>query len=128
MDENKEFGMEPDVFQPEPQRPAPAAFEEEPGYAQEEQPVPRRVLRGSMGTARQGYANFDPINLPRYGEDPYRPQYQPPVPVSEPAPEKEERKKKNLVFSLIISAVGVIVIALCTLVFFVFLDGSLSLS
>ena len=95
MDENKEFGMEPDVFQPEPRRPAPAAFEEEPGYVQEEQPAPRRVLRGSMGTARQGYANFDPMKLPRYAEDPYRPQYQPPATVSDPAPEKEERKKKQ---------------------------------
>ena len=95
MDENKEFGMEPDIFQPEPQQAEPPSFEEAPGYAQEEQSAPRRVLRGSMGTARQGYANFDPMKLPRYAEDPYRPQYQPPAPVSEPAPEKKERKKNQ---------------------------------
>ena len=95
MDENKEFGMEPDVFQPEPQRKESPAFEKVPGYVQEEPPVTRRMLRGSMVTAREEYANFDPMKLPRYAEDPYRPQYQPPAPVSEPGPEKEERKKEQ---------------------------------
>ena len=94
MDENKEFGREPELFQPEPQWKAPAAFEEVPGYGQEEQPAPRRMLRGSMASARQGYANFDPVKLPRFAEDPYRPQYQEPVPQRVPTPDKEESEKK----------------------------------
>ena len=39
----------------------------------------------------------------------------------------EERKKKNLVFSLVVTAIGLVVAALCVVVFFVFLDGSFSL-
>ena len=95
MDENKEFGMEPETFQPEPQWQAPAANEEMPGYRQEEQPAPRRMLRGSMGTARPGSPNFDPMKLPRFAEDPYRPQYQVPVSEAVPPSEKAESGKKE---------------------------------
>ena len=95
MNENKEFGIEPDFFQPEERQTAPAPFEEVSEYVQEAQPAPRRMLRGSMGAGRQEPANFDPMKLPRFAEDPYRPQYQAPVPESVPAPEKMECPQKE---------------------------------
>ena len=93
MNENKEFGMEPEVFQPEERRTAPESFAEVSEYAQETPPAPRRMLRGSMGAGRRESVNFDPMKLPQYAEDPYRPRYQAPVPECVPAPEKTESPK-----------------------------------
>ena len=38
----------------------------------------------------------------------------------------EERKKKNLKFSLTVTAIGVAVIAICLVIFFTFLGGTIS--
>ena len=39
----------------------------------------------------------------------------------------EERKKKNLTFSIVVTAIGLLIAVLCVVVFFVFLDGSFTL-
>ena len=95
MDENKEFGMEPHAFEPEQRQTEPSAFEETSWQPQEAPPAPRRMLRGSMADGRRESANFDPEKLPRFAEDPYRPQYQLPVSEGTSAPEKEESKEKE---------------------------------
>ena len=41
--------------------------------------------------------------------------------------ERREKKRKNLVFSLVITAVGLVTVALCAVVFFVFLNGQFSI-
>ena len=37
----------------------------------------------------------------------------------------EERRKKNLIFSLVVTAIGLVIVAVCLVVFFVFMDGKL---
>lgn len=39
----------------------------------------------------------------------------------------EEKKRKNLIFSLVVTGIGILVAALCVVVFLVFLDGSFDL-
>jgi riboflavin transporter FmnP len=41
---------------------------------------------------------------------------------------KREKKRKNLIFSLVVTAVGIVTVILCAVVFFVFLDGQFAIN
>ncbi|MBQ8407458.1 MAG: ECF transporter S component [Clostridia bacterium] len=40
--------------------------------------------------------------------------------------EKREKRRKNLIFSLIVTAIGIVTVVLCAVVFFVFLNGTIT--